>query len=211
MSRNEHIAENDQKGPRGRKEDRRVQRTREALHKALISLVLEKGYEAVTIKDVIDRANVGRSTFYAHYLSKEDLLTAEMTELRAVLTARQGAALARKGSISERGLGFSLALFEHAQDYRDIYRALVGERGAAIMIARMRALLSDLVRQELAEMMPRTRRQDVPRSALVQFVVGALMSILTWWLERKTALTPAQVDSVFRRLTIPAIEASVEK
>lgn len=208
MSRNEQTAANAQKTVEGAKEDRRIRRTREALHKALISLVLERGYEAVTIKDIVDRANVGRSTFYAHYLSKEDLLTAEVMELRAVLVARQRRALAQGYSISERSLGFSQALFEHAQDYRDIYRALVGERGASIMIARIRALLIELVRQELSEIVPREVRQAIPHSALVQFVVGSLMSILTWWLDDKSNLEPSQVDAIFRRLTIPAIEAA---
>ena len=110
-------------------EERRVQRTRQALHKALITLVLERGYEAVTIKDVVTRANVGRSTFYAHYPSKEDLLTAEIEGLRATLAAEQRAALARQGGVSTRSLGFSRALFEHAQDYRDVYRVLVGSAG----------------------------------------------------------------------------------
>ena len=190
-------------------EDRRIARTRDALHKALISLVLERGYEAVTIKDVVNRANVGRSTFYAHYLSKEDLLTAEMAGLRKLLVGRQRIALARSGGVSERSLGFSQALFEHAGDYRDIYRALVGERGASVVIARMRALLTDLVRQELAEIAPRTARRDIPRSALIQFVVGSLISILTWWLDRKSTMAPAEVDAVFRGLTIPGLEAAL--
>ena len=196
---------------RGAAEDRRIQRTRQSLHNALISLVLERGYESVTIKDVVDRANVGRSTFYAHYTSKEDLLTAEIEDLRATLVAEQRAAPARHGSVSARSLGFSRALFEHAQNYRDVYRALVGERGASIIIARMRALFTQLVREELSELLTRSAQDDIPRSAFIQFVVGSLMSILTWWLESGSDLEPAQVDAIFRRLTIPAIEAAVGK
>ncbi len=188
-------------------EDRRVRRTRQALHDALITLVLERGYEAVTIKDVVARANVGRSTFYAHYPSKEDLLTAEIEHLRAALVAEQRVALARAGGVSVRSLGFSRALFEHAQQYRPVYRALVGERGAAIIIVRMRALFTQLVREELGELLPGAAKGDIPRSALVQFVVGALMSILTWWLDGGSDLEPEDVDTIFRRLTIPAIEA----
>ncbi|HTR15179.1 MAG TPA: TetR/AcrR family transcriptional regulator [Roseiarcus sp.] len=167
----------------GLPEDRRIRRTRQALHHAMISLVLERGYEAVTIKDIVARANVGRSTFYAHYPSKEDLLTAEIEGLRATLAAPQRAALALGGGVFVRSVGFSRALFDHAQHYRDVYRALVGERGAAIIIARMRALFTPLVRDELGELLPPPAQADVPRSALVQFVVGSLMSILTWWLE----------------------------
>jgi AcrR family transcriptional regulator len=162
----------------------------------------------VTIKDVVDRANVGRSTFYAHYTSKEDLLTAEIEDLRATLVTEQRAALAGHSSVSARSLGFSRALFEHAQDYRDVYRVLVGERGASIIIGRMRALFTQLLQEELSELLPWTVQDEIPRSALIQFVVGALMSILTWWLEGGSNLKPAQVDAIFRRLTVPAIEAA---
>jgi AcrR family transcriptional regulator len=192
------------------KEDRRIQRSRDALHQALVALVLEKGYEAVTIKDIVERANVGRSTFYAHYDSKEDLLTNGLAELRALLTARQRAALAEEGDVGQRCLGFSLALFEHAQSFRDIYRVLVGERGSAIVMNRMRALLADLVSQDLAAIAPAANDGQIPRSALIQFVVGALMSVLAWWMDRKSRLSPAEVDTIFRRLTIPAIVAAFD-
>ena len=65
--------------------DRRVQRTRKLLQDALIALVLEKGYEAVTIQDIIDRANVGRSTFYAHFLDKQHLFLSGFEQLRQEL------------------------------------------------------------------------------------------------------------------------------
>lgn len=192
------------------KQDRRIQRTRQSLHQALISLILENGYETTTIKDIVERANVGRSTFYAHYDSKEDLLTNGLTELRTLLTAHQQAALTENEDVPERCLGFSLALFEHAQDFRDIYRALLEERGSAIVMGRMRALLADLVSLDLATIAPVTPDEHIPRSVLIQFVVGALMSVLTWWMDRKSGLSPAQVDTIFRRLTIPAIVAAFD-
>ena len=189
--------------------DRRSRRSREALHRALIALVLEKGYEAVTINDIVARADVGRSTFYAHFDSKEDLLTSGMAELRTLLMAHQERALAGCGGLDARGLGFSRALFEHVPSYREVYRALVSERGSAIVMNRLSGLLADLVRQDLAAMAPPAESDPVPRSALVQFVVGALTALLTWWTDRKCDLPPASVDTMFRRLTIPAIAAAL--
>src|SRR5690242_13043987 len=61
---------------------RQVQRTRQLLEEACIALILEKGYEAVTIQDILDRANVGRSTFYVHYDSKEALLMSRFQALQ---------------------------------------------------------------------------------------------------------------------------------
>jgi AcrR family transcriptional regulator len=190
-------------------EDRRVGRSREALHRAMIALVLEKGFEAVTIKDIVERANVGRSTFYAHFAGKEDLLTSEMAELRVLLDRHQAAALARDGGIDRRCLGFSLALFEHARSYRDIYRVLVGERGSAIVMNRLRGLLADLVRDDLAALAPPEAGDPIPRSALVQFVVGGLIAMLIWWTERDATLAPEAVDAMFRCLTVPAVAAAL--
>lgn len=176
----------------------------------MFGLVLERGYEAVSIKDIVERADVGRSTFYAHFSSKDDLLTTGITELRKVLVIRQRVALAEHGDPRERCLGFSRALFEHADGYRDIYRALIGERGSAIMMSRMRGLFAELVTDDLKAVASADSKDSVPRSAIVQFAVGALMSILTWWMDRKTRIPPAEVDMIFRRLTVPGILAALD-
>ncbi len=75
-----------------RKEDRRVRRTRESLHKALISLALEKNYDSITVQEVLDRADVGRSTFYTHFQSMDELLSLGTQELRVTLNSGAGAA-----------------------------------------------------------------------------------------------------------------------
>src|SRR5882762_8991373 len=102
--------------------DRRIPRTRAMLQHALNSLILKKDYEAITIKDICDSANVGRSTFYAHYTSKDDLMRSGLENLRRVLVDRQRDALATPGDIRHRSLGFSLTLFQHARDHIDLHR-----------------------------------------------------------------------------------------
>jgi len=180
--------------------DRRVQRTRDTLHHALISLMIEKGFDAITIQDLLDRANVGRSTFYAHYTGKEDLLRAGLKELRRDLEKAQRAEV-------RHGLrfAFSLALFEHAGAHRDVYHAIVGRRGGIVVMGEIRGLLAELVKNDLKLRNPGSSARNLPRAAVVQFVVGALMSLLTWWLEEKTGLSPVEVDALFRRLTLPAL------
>src|SRR5260221_11810695 len=109
--------------------DRRAARTRKALHGALMSLILRKDYDAITIQDLIDEADVGRSTFYAHYTGKEDLLRSGFQTLRAELADAQRTVRAKANGSENQPLGFSLAMFEHASRYTDIYRALVGGPG----------------------------------------------------------------------------------
>ena len=183
--------------------DRRVQRTREALHQALIALVLKKGYDAITVKDIIEQANVGRSTFYAHYSDKDELLKGGMSDLRKFLMAYQKTAMA---SPSSPRLAFSLGLFEHAADYRHVYRAMVGKRAGSVVLNRLRALLAELVKVELVAMALPPSFRDVPQTALVDYLVGSLISVLTWWVDEKGSRPPAQADAIFRRLALASIE-----
>ena len=185
--------------------DRRVARTRATLRHALHPLILKKGYEAITIKDICDAANVGRSTFYAHYKSKDDLMRSGLEPLRKLLVDRQRDALATPGDAKGLSLAFSTAMFEHARDHRNHYRALVGSRGGAISLGAIRRILSDLVRGELAATAGRNAASAIPRELVVQYVVGAFMAVLTWWLDGGAKLPPQRIDAIFRRLATEGI------
>ena len=188
--------------------DRRIPRTRAMLQQALNSLILKKGYEAVTIKDICNAANVGRSTFYAHYTSKDDLKRSGFEPLRRLLVDQQKVALSKTGDKGARSLGFSLTMFEHARDHRDHYRALVGGRGGSVSLGTIRKILSDLVRDELAATVDKNSADVIPREFVVQYVVGAFMAVLTWWLDGGAKLPPQRIDAMFRRLATDGITAS---
>ena len=186
--------------------DRRIARTRGMLQHALISLILKKDYEAITIEDICDAANVGRSTFYAHYTNKDDLKRSGLDEnLRKLLVDRQKDVRGMQGDSGDRSLSFSLTMFEHARDHKDLYRALVGGRGGSVALGTIRRILSGLVRDELAatagKSVGKIPMDAVPRELEVQFVVGAYMAVLTWWLDGGAKLPPQQIDAMFRRLS----------
>jgi AcrR family transcriptional regulator len=187
--------------------DRRIQRTHEVLHRALISLIVEKSYEVITVQDIIDRANVGRSTFYTHYVGKQDLLRAGLKHLKEQLLAHQKAARTMKGPSKHRVFAFSAALFEHVDSYRPVYHAIVGRQSGTIVMSELRAQLAELVQNDLKTLSPKDRSTDVPHNALIHFVVGALLSVITWWLDERSKLSPAEANAVFRRLTLPSIFA----
>src|SRR5215470_3992019 len=108
--------------------DRRVRRTQKLLHRALISLVLERNYDSITIQEILDRADIGRSTFYAHFKSKDELLISGIHELRDTLeSAMQSTRSALKRH--EAVVSFSLAMFQHASEYREVYHALLNTQG----------------------------------------------------------------------------------
>lgn len=180
--------------------DRGSMRTRAALQHALMSLILKKRYEAITITDICGAANVGRSTFYAHYTSKDDLKRSGLESLRSLLADRQMEALAKPGDLRDRSLGFSLTMFEHARDHAAHYRALAGGRGGAVALGSIRRILSDLVRDEFTATAGKNAAGGMPRDFAVQHAVGAYMAVLTWWLDGGAKLSPREMDAMFRRL-----------
>jgi AcrR family transcriptional regulator len=184
--------------------DRRVARTRALLQQAHMSLILKKDYEAITVDEICDAANVGRSTFYAQYTSKDDLRRSGLENLRRLLVERQKDALTAR-DIRDRSLGFSLTMFEHARDHLDLYKALVGGRGGAIALGTIRRILSDLIRNELAATADKRSADAIPREVVVQYVAGAFMAVMTWWLDGGAKLPPQRVDAMFRRLATEGI------
>ena len=186
-------------------QDRQVPRTRKLLQDALMALILEKGYEAVTVQDIIDRANVGRSTFYAHFLDKQALLLSGLEQLRVFLAQQQPAAVAAPGAAR---LHFSLVMFEHACSYRPVYRALVGTQSGAVVRKHIQQMLTDLVRRELAAL-TLGDAAPIPREIVVQYTVSAFMGLLTWWADHESPETAAEMDAIFQQLTMPGVLAGL--
>src|SRR5256885_7911666 len=163
-------------------EDRRVRRTRAMLQDALMALMIEKGYEAVTVQEIIDRANVGRATFYAHFADKRSLLVSRLEDLRTALLQRQREKLGRgqaAGARSGGGFSFSKAMLEHAAGGLPLWKAIAGAESGAFVLRRLHEMLADLARNDLAAM--GMTRSSTQREMLAQHVTGAFMAVMTWW------------------------------
>jgi AcrR family transcriptional regulator len=192
------------------KTDKRVTRTRQALQAALLELMVERGYERLTVQQILDRAGVGRATFYLHFRGKEDLLRGSLDLLRDHLGESWHGAPAARGA-KPGPLGFSLAFFQHVDSHRKLYRAVVGRESGVIVDRQMRRFLAELVREDLLSE-DRRARPGVERPAVeidlaAQYVTGALMAIVVWWLDRSIKLSAEEIDRIFRHMTIPALEA----
>lgn len=187
--------------------DRRQERTQRTLRAALITLILRKGYDAITIQDIIDEANVGRSTFYAHFTGKDDLFRRSFVQLRELLEGQRAEAVASGQVSSGEALGFSLPMLRHVKDHREIYLALVGERGGTIAIHEVRALLAEMAEGDLIDLFKKRALARSERDLVLQFIVGAFMSVLIWWLDRNSRLTPEQVDATFQSLALNGMGA----
>jgi AcrR family transcriptional regulator len=184
--------------------DRRVQRTRQALQGALIALIQEKGYEDLTVQDIIDRANVGRATFYAHFDSKEDLLVSRLDDLRAALRARQQQASWQGPSGDERMFSYTHEMFVHIDEHRRVFRSMVGKRSGSIIQQLFHKMLVDLVRDDIKMMAPGAR--GVPQEAITHLIAGGLFGLILWWVDGPLKLSVGEVDALFRRVATPAFK-----
>jgi AcrR family transcriptional regulator len=185
--------------------DRRVQRTQQLLHAALMSLVQEKGFESLTVQDIIDRANVGRATFYAHFESKEDLLASGIEGLRASLRERRRQALSAATDADDRLFAFSHELFVHANEHRTMFRAMLGKRSGAVIQQLLHKMLVDLVRDEVKALL-KSNAAETPVEAFSQFIGGGLFGLLIWWGVGNMRMPVKEVDALFRGLAVPAMK-----
>jgi AcrR family transcriptional regulator len=178
--------------------DRRVARTRALLQDALITLVPERGYAPITVEDICETANIARSTFYTHYAGKEELRSATIDEHLRALSNRPPAA---QSETSGRLFKFSRPMFEHAHAFRPLHRALLASSGDTIH-DEFRERIRRAVRSELIE--KRIGETGAPLEFTVQFISGAFLAVLAWWIAADTSLSPAQVDALFQQMAARA-------
>ncbi len=206
--------------------DRRVQKTRKLLQDALIELVAEKGYESVTIREILDKANVGRSTFYAHFQDKDQLLHGILDRLDE-LFEQHGKQLLdatkKMGSGENTDINLSLSptlsLFQFVGQNHRFFKAMLGNRGYGIfakpvydyVFAHVHGIfttpIQDKVLAHLHEpfqmLMSREKYGSLEAEIAAHYFVSALMGILVWWVEKDMPCTAEEIDRLFRELAVP--------
>ena len=188
--------------------DRRVLRTRAMLLGSLLDLLVECDYEELSVQDIVDRANVGRSTFYTHFLDKRELLLSGAEQLQTLLagqhTGADGGALR-----SEQLLDFSLSLFLHVEENMRFCRTLLGPRCSAVIEPHFQRLLGDLLRAELSIRVQAGATPVVPLDAVVPYIVSAFIGLLRWWMEQPNRSSAEEINRQFRALSLPALTAAL--
>ncbi|MGI8787726.1 MAG: TetR/AcrR family transcriptional regulator [Pyrinomonadaceae bacterium] len=187
------------------KQDRRTKRTERNLREALLSLIFEKGYDAVTVQDITDRADVGRSTFYAHFENKDKLHLSAFDQVRDVLLQTGETS----DKINKIGGDFnfnSLRLFQHADESRRIYRAFAGRKSGDLFLKNMFRQIYDLVFQELQNSLPENRKYSIETKAAAHFYVSSLISMLTFWLDNNLQLSAEEMNELFKSLAMDGLE-----
>ena len=190
---------------RNTKADRRSQRTRQLLSTALIEVMLEKRYDEITVQDIIDRANVGRSTFYAHFLDKEDLLVSQLTRVLDALTQQHGPFV--PGELTPPSL---VPFFQHVQEHHRLYTALARGGGIEMLFKKGQERMRQNIEQHLRAVIPVEQMPAAPLSLIAAYVAGAILTMLTWWLDQGMPHTPEQMDTMFQHLVLPGVRSTLQ-
>ena len=209
--------------------DRRVQKTRKLLQDALIELVAEKSYESVSIREILERANVGRSTFYAHFQDKDQLLHSILDRLDELFEQHEKQFLDAKKNFGNTDImnlthEFSptLSLFQFVGQNHRFFKAMLGNRGYGIfakpvydyVFAHVHGIFTKPIHDNafahLHESFKMLRSHEkygsLESEIAAHYFVSALMGILVWWVEKDMLCTAEEMDGLFRQLAIPSFE-----
>lgn len=184
------------------KQDRRSRRTRRLVNAAMMDLLREKRYKAITVQDLLDRADIARSTFYTHYFDKADVLASLIEQIVEALSQQ----ISQEGS---EGIIPSLALFRLAaycprhQPFQAIQHGHTGET----LWATMQTSLSKIIEQSLATTCAEKQSPSISLTVVSEYLTGAFLTLFRWWLSAEMPYTPEQIDKIFQQLALPGVQA----
>jgi AcrR family transcriptional regulator len=186
------------------KPDRRINRTRETLFQAMSMLMVEKRYDDITVQDIIDRANVGRSTFYAHYQDKEDLAVSSMLTMFDSLTNSM-----EQGNNDPHQFLPGRGLFEHIRENYPMFKALTSGRAMDLFFQKGQEYWSGRMATRLQAMLPEGQEPKVPIPILAHYVSGTFVMLLKWWIDNKMPYTSDRMIEIVEILVTPSVQAGL--
>lgn len=187
--------------------DPRQERSRQILRDALIELVAEMPYDAITITDISQRARVARKTFYAHYEDKDALLLDCVAPLLHSLAA--GIPNTDVHTLLADDKPLSYPAFKHVQEHAAFYRALLSEHGSARFIVYLLDFLTRNSYERHQFLWQAAPRITVEPMLIAHFLAGALLNSIRWWLEQDCQPSAETMAYSFSQLAAPGALAAL--
>jgi AcrR family transcriptional regulator len=178
-----------------RQPDQRIRRTCERLGSALVTLIQEKPIDDVTVQEVLDRASVGRSTFYLHYRDKDDLLLSQFEKFLETMST----ALSIRKEESHRVVPVA-ELFAHIGDQKKLYRTLADSGRLNEFFDLAQGYFARGIEQRLTESKRLSNLPQRELGARASALAGSVLSLLRWWLDRGAKESPHAMDELFHRM-----------
>ena len=185
-------------------DDRRATRTRQSLNDAMVELIHEKRFDDITVQDVIDRANVGRSTFYSHFRDKEDLFQKNWERFLDMFAGGINWDKAGEGPFVP-----VLFLFSHLQEAQAFYKGLVRSRKTDSVFKIGVSYLSQKIETALTLRFKGKPAPSLPIPILSNFLAVELFALLKWWLDNEMPDTPERMDDIFHELVTPTLHTAL--
>lgn len=186
--------------------DRRIRRTRDVLGDALVELMHEKPFDSITVQQVLDRAHVGRSTFYAHYRDKNDLFLSDAEDFFEMMSTL----LSRRAEVSNR-VAPVREFFAHVAEWHRFYSAMVAAEKIRDVMELGQGYFAGAIEKRLAALPQARSISAARRSALSHAFAGALFSLLTWWLSHGTPASPERMDDLYHQMVWSGVSAPLGK
>lgn len=186
--------------------DRRQQKTRAAVFTAFSALLSRKSYSRITVQEIIDEANVGRTTFYAHFETKDDLLKALCEELFGHIINSAMDCTHTHGLYSDGSAPDSVFchLLQHLQENENNILELLSCESSEIFLRYFKDSLNELIRQQFVGQ-NRTANTDIPQDFLVNHITGSFVEMVLWWIKGRMKQTPEELDRYFRVVIAPIL------
>jgi AcrR family transcriptional regulator len=186
------------------KNDRRSMRTRATLFNALSELMTEKRYEDITVQDIIDRANVGRSTFYDHFVDKEALAEGMLIQnLDSLVNA------ITPGQFDTQNFLPGPELFEHIREHSQTFKAMTTGRGMEYFFRKGQEYWNGQMAVRLQAMLPPGQTPKVPIPVLAHYISGVFVNLLKWWMDNKMIYSSEQMIEIVKTLVMPGVQAGL--
>lgn len=186
--------------PTSPKPDRRVRRSQKRLFDALLELILEKDYESITVSEIAERADLARATFYLHFDDKDALLLSSLDSLAENITEQVK-------QFSQRDLASgaahpALVIFQYIGRDPALFRVILSGQGGSLMLGRLRHYVTQAAHQALESMGQQTA---FPLDVLADFMAGAMLSVISGWLEKGMRQPPEEMARLFYSLVRPSV------
>lgn len=186
--------------------DRRVQRTKRLLQRALMSLVAERPFDKITVQDVLDRANVGRTTFYSHFQSKEDLFLSSHAVLIRIISH---SFFSDEGTLRTAPSTELVAfLNEVGRQSRDMYFHLTWGSETGEIMRLLKERIAEQLEARLHELF-QEEESTVPFAVLAQHVASSIVSLSRWWLDKRTPYTAQELASMLHQMNQAALRQAL--
>lgn len=190
--------------------DRRIQKTLQLLQKALGELIAEKEYDAITIQEILDRANVGRSTFYAHFENKDQLLRSILTLLNDHFEAGIRQMSEGQKTYAENSDQMPFRVLQFVEQNHRLFRAMLGKAGHSSPPNPLHDYLYTVTQEHFRQMMRLKHRDTLRLELAAQFYTSAFIGALVWWLENNMVYSAEVFGQMINQMTLPGLQAFLE-